>query len=94
MAWTIVCPRWVCRPVRWRGAGHGVVGSGVERQVWLAERRAALVAGYDAEAATYGDEEYPLGRAGGMGGPGAASDRARCDGAGCAVRGRAGTFRC
>jgi SAM-dependent methyltransferase len=31
----------------------------VERQVWLAERRAALVAGYDAEAATYGDEEYP-----------------------------------
>jgi hypothetical protein len=58
----------------------------VERQVWLAERRAALVAGYDAEAATYGDEEYPLGRAAGMGGPGAASDRARCDGAGWAVR--------
>jgi cyclopropane fatty-acyl-phospholipid synthase-like methyltransferase len=31
----------------------------MERQVWLAERRAALVAGYDAEAATYDDEEYP-----------------------------------
>jgi ubiquinone/menaquinone biosynthesis C-methylase UbiE len=31
----------------------------MERQVWLAERRAALVAGYDADAATYGDEEYP-----------------------------------
>jgi cyclopropane fatty-acyl-phospholipid synthase-like methyltransferase len=31
----------------------------VERQVWLAERRAALVAGYDADAATHGDEEYP-----------------------------------
>ena len=44
--------------------------------MWLAERRAALVSGYDAEAATYGDEEYPLGRAAGMGGPGAASDRA------------------
>jgi len=26
---------------------------------WLAERRAALAAAYDAEAATYGDEEYP-----------------------------------
>src|SRR5215470_15881440 len=33
--------------------------SGMERQVWLAERRAALVAAWDAEAATYGDEEYP-----------------------------------
>jgi SAM-dependent methyltransferase len=31
----------------------------MERRVWLAERRAALVAGYDAGAATYGDEEYP-----------------------------------
>ena len=31
----------------------------MERQVWLAERQAALVAGYDAGAATYGDEEYP-----------------------------------
>ena len=37
----------------------GMVGSGVERQMWLAERRAALVAGYDAGAATYGDDEYP-----------------------------------
>jgi hypothetical protein len=33
----------------------------VERQVWLADRQAALVAGYDADAATYGDEEYPGG---------------------------------
>jgi SAM-dependent methyltransferase len=31
----------------------------VERQVWLVERRAALVACYDADAASYGDEEYP-----------------------------------
>jgi len=31
----------------------------MERQVWLAERRAALVADYDADAATYGDDEYP-----------------------------------
>jgi|SRR5690242_12748038 len=31
----------------------------MERQVWLAERRAALVADYDAGAATYGGEEYP-----------------------------------
>jgi cyclopropane fatty-acyl-phospholipid synthase-like methyltransferase len=31
----------------------------MERQVWLAERRAALVAGWDAEAAGYGDDEYP-----------------------------------
>ena len=31
----------------------------MERQVWLAERRAAVVAGYDAEAGTYGDGEYP-----------------------------------
>jgi SAM-dependent methyltransferase len=30
----------------------------MERQVWLAERRAALAAAWDAEAATYGDEEY------------------------------------
>jgi 2-polyprenyl-3-methyl-5-hydroxy-6-metoxy-1,4-benzoquinol methylase len=30
----------------------------MERQVWLAERRAALVADYDAGAATYGREEY------------------------------------
>ena len=32
---------------------------GIERQVWLAERRAALVALWDAEAATWGDDEYP-----------------------------------
>jgi len=31
----------------------------MERQVWLAERRAALIAGYDADAASYGDDEYP-----------------------------------
>jgi SAM-dependent methyltransferase len=31
----------------------------MERQVWLAERRAALVAGYDAGAATDGGEGYP-----------------------------------
>ena len=35
-----------------------MVGSGVERQVWLAERRAALVVGYDAGAAAYADDEY------------------------------------
>lgn len=33
----------------------------MERQVWLAERRAALVADYDADAATYGDDAYPAG---------------------------------
>ena len=31
----------------------------MERQVWLAERRAALVAVYDTEAATYGDGQHP-----------------------------------
>ena len=31
----------------------------MERQVWLAERRAALVDAYDAEAATYGDGPQP-----------------------------------
>jgi SAM-dependent methyltransferase len=31
----------------------------MDRQAWLAERRAAVVAIYDAEAATYGDHEYP-----------------------------------
>ena len=31
----------------------------MERQVWLAERRAALVAAYDTEAATYGDGPQP-----------------------------------
>jgi 2-polyprenyl-3-methyl-5-hydroxy-6-metoxy-1,4-benzoquinol methylase len=41
-----------------RVPGTGRLGS-MERQVWLAERRAALVAGWDAEAAGYGDDEYP-----------------------------------
>ncbi len=31
----------------------------MDRRAWLAERRAAVVAAYDAEAATYGDNEYP-----------------------------------
>jgi len=31
----------------------------MKRQAWLAERRAALVAAYDADADTYGDDEYP-----------------------------------
>ena len=31
----------------------------MERQKWLAERRAALAAAYDAEAAAYDDERYP-----------------------------------
>jgi SAM-dependent methyltransferase len=31
----------------------------MERQAWLAERRAALAADYDADAASYGDEQYP-----------------------------------
>jgi hypothetical protein len=31
----------------------------MERQVWLAECRAALVAVYDAEAAAYDDERHP-----------------------------------
>jgi SAM-dependent methyltransferase len=31
----------------------------MDRQVWLAGRRAALVAGYEAGAAAYGDDEYP-----------------------------------
>jgi SAM-dependent methyltransferase len=31
----------------------------MDRRAWLAERRAAVVAVYDAEAATYGDHEYP-----------------------------------
>ena len=31
----------------------------MDRRAWLAERRAAVVAAYDAEAATYGDHEYP-----------------------------------
>jgi hypothetical protein len=32
----------------------------MERQVWLAERRAALAAAYDAEAAAYGDGPQSL----------------------------------
>ena len=39
----------------------------MERQVWLAERQAALAAGDDAGAATYGDERVSLGHAAGMG---------------------------
>ena len=39
--------------------GTGRLTSGMERQVWLAERRAALVAVYDTEAATYGDGQHP-----------------------------------
>ena len=35
------------------------LSSGMERQAWLAERRAALVDAYDAEAATYGDGPQP-----------------------------------
>jgi SAM-dependent methyltransferase len=31
----------------------------MDRQVWLAERRAAVVAAYDAEAAGYDEHEYP-----------------------------------
>jgi cyclopropane fatty-acyl-phospholipid synthase-like methyltransferase len=31
----------------------------MDRQAWLAERRAAVVAAYDAEADTYNDHEYP-----------------------------------
>jgi SAM-dependent methyltransferase len=31
----------------------------MDRQVWLAERQAAVVADYDADAATYSDDEYP-----------------------------------
>jgi len=41
------------------GAGTGRLRSGMERQKWLAERRAALAAAYDAEAATYDDERHP-----------------------------------
>ena len=37
----------------------GGVGEGMDRRGWLAERRAAVVAAYDAGAATYGDHEYP-----------------------------------
>jgi SAM-dependent methyltransferase len=33
----------------------------VDRQAWLMERRAAVVASYDADAATYDDHPYPAG---------------------------------
>ena len=50
-------------PARWRPGGPvqgtGRLRSGMERQKWLAERRAALAAAYDAEAATYDDERHP-----------------------------------
>jgi 2-polyprenyl-3-methyl-5-hydroxy-6-metoxy-1,4-benzoquinol methylase len=44
-----------------RGAvqGTGRLRSGMERRVWLAERRAALVDVYDAGAAAYGDGQQP-----------------------------------
>jgi hypothetical protein len=31
----------------------------MDRQAWLAERRAAVVASYDAEAPAYDEHEYP-----------------------------------
>jgi cyclopropane fatty-acyl-phospholipid synthase-like methyltransferase len=31
----------------------------MDRRVWLAERQAAVIAGYDAEAPTYDEHEYP-----------------------------------
>jgi hypothetical protein len=31
----------------------------MDRQVWLAERRAAVIAAYDADAPAYDDHEYP-----------------------------------
>jgi ubiquinone/menaquinone biosynthesis C-methylase UbiE len=33
--------------------------SGLDRRAWLAQRRAAVIAAYDAEAATYDEHEYP-----------------------------------
>src|SRR5215469_17617471 len=38
---------------------RAVLRRGMDRQGWLAERRAAVIAAYDGEAATYGDHEYP-----------------------------------
>jgi ubiquinone/menaquinone biosynthesis C-methylase UbiE len=32
---------------------------GLDRRAWLAQRRAAVIAAYDAEAATYDEHEYP-----------------------------------
>ena len=40
-------------------AGDGSVEEGHDRRVWLAERRAAVVAAYDAEAPAYDEHEYP-----------------------------------
>ena len=52
--------RGACRVAAWRPVqGTGRLRSGMERQKWLAERRAALAAAYDAEAATYDDERHP-----------------------------------
>lgn len=31
----------------------------MDRRVWLAERRAAVIAAYDADAPAYDDHEYP-----------------------------------
>jgi SAM-dependent methyltransferase len=42
------------------GAVTRVGGSGLDRGTWLAERRAAVVASYDAEAPTYDDDPYPV----------------------------------
>ena len=60
-------------PAGWRPGGPvqgtGRLRSGMERQKWLAERRAALAAAYDAEAATYDDEGIP-GTCSGNGWPG------------------------
>jgi hypothetical protein len=43
---------------RCRGAGR--FRSSVERQVWLAEGRAGLVAAYGAEPASYGVRSIPI----------------------------------
>jgi 2-polyprenyl-3-methyl-5-hydroxy-6-metoxy-1,4-benzoquinol methylase len=59
---TSQCPGWVCLPGGASGSvvrGAGRLTRGMERHAWLVERRAALVTRWDAEAATYGDEEYP-----------------------------------
>jgi ubiquinone/menaquinone biosynthesis C-methylase UbiE len=41
------------------GTGRAVASASPERQAWLAERRAAVVADYDAEAASFDDHPYP-----------------------------------
>lgn len=58
----------------------------MDRQEWLAERQAVVVAVYDAEAPAYDEHEYPLGRPAGTGGPCAGPDRAGRDRARRAVR--------